>query len=374
MCYRELTFYWEVMGIVVGLCLAVAAGSAGCGRSSILRSKALNDNTASDEIALEMQSPAKWTEYQDSQGRVTKLLAYHGRLDRNSMERLKGNYADVCELVCQECTGLTAETLEAVAELSNLRRLAILNSPLPETALEGIAKIRHLQSLQLVNCGLKGDRAQLLQQLALEELEVTDRDLSPEAASKMSAIAALKVLRVGSPGVNITDLVGAAGHNNLEELDVRHCRAVDGWIDLVCQIPHLKRLYFDGRILNDSIVEGLTKIQTLEALDLSSSPITDEGLARLAQLPNLAELILRNCEKLSDGALDVLARFPKLAHLDISESAISGEALPRLIPLTSLSELTVHQMQLRGGRSAGLQRFREARPDCAVNVEQDLMF
>ncbi|GIW95848.1 MAG: hypothetical protein KatS3mg110_3889 [Pirellulaceae bacterium] len=355
------------LGLGLAVTLLVVAG---CGRPAAFQPSASNDaglpQASSDEIPV-----AKWTEYRDPDGQVVKLLAYHGRV----ADRLSDlpSRPTVQEVVFQECQGLTADTFASLADFPQLRRLAVLNSPLPEKALEGIGKLAQLRSLQLINCGLEGETAAALSNLPLEELEIMERELAPEAAAVLSAIPTLKVLRVGSSGIEISDLTGIAGHPTLEELDVRICRSGNGWTSLVRQVPHLKRLFFDGRILDEQVLSELTQMPTLEELDLSSSPITDEQLAQLAELPNLRVLSLRNCEKLTEAALEKLAGFPKLERLDISESTIPGAAVPKLIPLKTLNDLTVHQMQLRGDNSA-VEQFRQARPDCTVTIEQDLMF
>jgi len=341
--------------------------NCGCGKS-----QSSNRTVGTPATAGQTTTELKWTTYTDPTGTIVKILCYKESLQPSRLTSLD-SYPSVRHVVFQECSGLTSETLEQLKRLPVLEELSILNSPLEESIVDTLVSLRTLKSVQLVNCGITGTSLEKLAALPLEHVEILDRQLSIEGANAVAKIPTLKSLKLASPGVPLARLEGVVQHPSLEELDVAMCPTGENWVRVVAGIPQLKRVLFDSQSLDEATLAQLVQIPTLEELDLSGSPLGDESLRLLEGRPTLVSLSLKHCKNLSDEALQYVARLPHLKRLNISESSITAEGLHYLVPLRSLQELTIHQMQTRG-RSAALAAFRQARPDCAVTVDQDLMY
>lgn len=349
--------------------ISVVLLGAGCGRGT---KQTLSNAEAGGSAASLGARPVKFTTYTDSEGNVVKLLCYSQRL---SAERLSaaGEFSAVRELFFQECSGFDSAVVRKLQQLTSLEQLSIFNTPLDQSSLDALAELKTLKAVRLINCGLQGKNLNKMATLPLEIVEILDRELTAEVADTVAQISTLKYLKLGSPLVAIADLRSLRQHPSIQEIDLALCETGEQWVPLVASIANLKRCRFNTRKLDDATLAQLVEISTLEELDLSNSPVTNASLRLLGDLPNLKSLTLNNCKNLNDEALLELAKLPRLTRLDISEASITASALEHLIPLASLRELIIHQMQVRGSR-AGLTTFQQARPDCAVTVEQDLMF
>jgi Leucine-rich repeat (LRR) protein len=71
----------------------------------------------------------------------------------------------------------------------------------------------------------------------------------------------------------------------------------------------------------------LATVRQLVELDLSTTQITDAGLAHLKTLPSLARLHLYNCPKITDAGLTHLQELPGLVRLSLQFSKITDEGV-----------------------------------------------
>ncbi len=73
----------------------------------------------------------------------------------------------------------------------------------------------------------------------------------------------------------------------------------------------------DGLLLADALLEEVSRVGHLTALDLEGShAVTDEGIRHLQRLPELRDLNLTGCS-VTDRGLDVLRRLPQLETLKL---------------------------------------------------------
>ena len=107
-------------------------------------------------------------------------------------------------------------------------------------------------------------------------------------------------------------------------------------------LPRLKTLRLSGANFQTGLVNEVARCNKLAALDLSSTPITDEDMAALAKLAGLKSLIV-NDTKLSDESIDSISQMKSLSHFEgenaqFSESGI--QTLESLIPNVRLGTST----------------------------------
>jgi hypothetical protein len=90
---------------------------------------------------------------------------------------------------------------------------------------------------------------------------------------------------------------------------------------------------------SDDDVERLTAIKTLQRLDLSFTYVTDAGVQKLQELPDLKELNLETAEALTDAAASYLRGLKHLEKLVFRGVDITDVGMPNLSALTTLRSL-----------------------------------
>lgn len=121
--------------------------------------------------------------------------------------------------------------------------------------------------------------------------------------------------------------------------------------------------------MTNSGLQKLTKLTKLQSLELSGSRITSEGLA--AVLPawkNLRQLSLWNVEGLDDAIAGPLAELEHLEMLDLSRTPLTDEGLRELANSSSLRRLYVSKTNVT---AAGVDAFREMNSRCWISWNGD---
>ena len=111
-----------------------------------------------------------------------------------------------------------------------------------------------------------------------------------------------------------------------------------------------------GLQLSDLGIAKLAKLKNLKRLNISGARLTPEGLQVLQSLP-LERLSVWASQSLDDAAADVLAGMPTLAHLDMSYTNVGDQGLQRLAKLPNLKALYLTETQVSAG---GGRRVPEA--------------
>lgn len=92
----------------------------------------------------------------------------------------------------------------------------------------------------------------------------------------------------------------------------------------------LRVLHLAHTLVDDSTLHYIAPLKSVEELDISYLPITNNGLKALAPMNQLIELNLTHCKEIDDGAIEIVAKqFPLLRYLDVSSTSISLKALER---------------------------------------------
>ncbi|MEW4490657.1 hypothetical protein AB1L42_21415 [Thalassoglobus sp. JC818] len=119
---------------------------------------------------------------------------------------------------------------------------------------------------------------------------------------------------------------------------------------------------------NDSDLETVSKIETLESLNASNSSITNEGLQHLQKLPKLEYLSLANTS-VDDSAIPTLTELKSLETLVLDGCAVSPEALKALAGLPNLIELSVYDVSIPYKELLQLEDDLGENTDIFINAE-----
>ena len=138
--------------------------------------------------------------------------------------------------------------------------------------------------------------------------------------------------------------VSAERHATDQDIDALRCFPEVTKLDLtVCEVTH-------------------PSPQVIRSQNVGSKEITDKGLAKIAELPALRELVVTPF-KATDAACQSLARNRSLQVLSLAESQITDEGLQRLAAIPTLRKVSIRGTRIT---NAGIEAFHRRRPDVKV--------
>lgn len=120
----------------------------------------------------------------------------------------------------------------------------------------------------------------------------------------------------------------------LEEICLSASELDEGVLEDIGRIKTLKRLdlQYCSNITADGVA-GLAGLENLETLNLQRTAIDDAGLAKIAGLPRLRKLGLKECPYLTGSSWKTLGTFPRLAWLVAFESGLEkGDQKSLILP------------------------------------------
>lgn len=156
--------------------------------------------------------------------------------------------------------------------------------------------------------------------------------------SHLQALINLKTLRL-SGWKGTADTEKSIRLPKLKDLDLSYTKNFVGlqWIAMT----NLRRLTTSSSDLGDEFCIALSApgFERLEELDISSGPVTDQGLVEVGKLLSLTYLRISSCSGVTSKGIAHLTALTKLQSLQMAKSAVNSEAaeyLPFLIGLESV--------------------------------------
>jgi hypothetical protein len=246
---------------------------------------------------------------------------------------------------------ITDAGMPYVARLSGLRYLDLSHTMLGDVGLEHLPELSQLEELRLggdMITGLNLNFLKLLPKL---------KKLSFNGIQRRNAGACW------TPRITDLDLDTIGQLTGLEELDLGvglnlgmgGKPAAPGGGN--CKVT-------GGLQIGDLGLSKLTTLKNLRRLNLSGARLTPAGLNALKALPQLEHLSLWNCSALNDEAAGVLAAIPTLVNLDLSYTPIGDEGLRKLEQLPKLKVLYLTETKVT---PEAVSAFRQSHPDTFVS-------
>jgi serine/threonine protein kinase len=152
---------------------------------------------------------------------------------------------------------------------------------------------------------------------------VTPNSLDGKAISTINEFPNLTTLALRSFRMTTADLLRVNRLQQLENLELHDFKDIDPLLDKLVSSSKLKALALDNCGITANI-KRLASIKQLVFLDLRHNAITDNDLKCLLELPNLRELNLGSCPKLSMQCVATLKRLP-ITSLRMSHRAPAEE-------------------------------------------------
>jgi hypothetical protein len=225
-----------------------------------------------------------------------------------------------------EVRGLGDDAAERLARLPTLRRLAFIRSegrmPLTDTGLAALARLPHLQALELVGAEAVTSRGlrHLLACRELESLAGSDTTLDDAALELLPAMPALRRLDLtGTRTFGARGLAAVARCAAVRELVLVGCTQLEAAdVAGLGRLTSLTKLDLTraGRAAGDVALQGLRSLAELRELRLAEGAITAAGAPAFASLGRLTTLDLSGNDRLASDGLRWLPASLEVLHLD----------------------------------------------------------
>lgn len=112
-------------------------------------------------------------------------------------------------------------------------------------------------------------------------------------------------------------------------------------------LPALTDIDLSGKKLDDESFAQISKITSLEILQINGTPITDTGLNHLTALPRLKALYMAGCANLTPAGLSAIGQMPAIEDVMLnSVSAVNNESVALMSTARTLRHLHMNHCSL----------------------------
>jgi len=132
-------------------------------------------------------------------------------------------------------------------------------------------------------------------------------------------------------------LVHVAALEELSDVDLSNANIDDEGLRLIMHLP-LRRLWLQETKITDASAQTISKIHSLNFLQLNATTLSDSFLEQLEPLPQLENLGLRGTRVTSVG-MKHLSRHPKLKLLDVYSTEVDDSGVAHLVDCQSLTDV-----------------------------------
>ena len=150
-------------------------------------------------------------------------------------------------------------------------------------------------------------------------------------------------------------------------IDFYNCDNIADTIPLLDELPTIERLNFSSLPVTDEMLAHLKGLNNLKQISLTETPVEGEGLVHLAGL-NRLEVLSLNGSKITDASLVHLSGLPSLRVLGLYRTAITDEGLSHLEGLKGLQSL---QLSGPGVTAEGIENLKQSLPEVDITYRAD---
>jgi len=102
-------------------------------------------------------------------------------------------------------------------------------------------------------------------------------------------------------------------------------------VNALAEIKDLRHLLITAPTINNEVVEKVAKLPELQILCLRNTPLSDEQIAMFANHPKLESIFANGRNLSTDKVLQVIATMPKLDHMDLRDAKATQSAVTRFL-------------------------------------------
>lgn len=290
------------------------------------------------------------------------------KISNSMVSKLLSRLPNLRHLNMEKCRRISDAGLTSLSQLTNLEFLDLSGTQITEkTVCDQIAFLPSLTSLGLSGGGPGSDKAALslrgltnLQHLCMgtgslgndvcrlisEHTQLTSLVLPfAEIAHQLAWFTSLRNLSLLDVSLNahIDDdvLASISSMVGITSLDLSRTDVTDSGIASIQGFTNLVSLNLNSVNIGDIACNYISEFKMLTSLQAVYGRITDAGIAKLAELPELRLLKISFCELISDIGIQCLADCVQLRSLDIGSKQITNAGILSLTRLTNLTTLAM---------------------------------
>ncbi|QDS90867.1 Leucine Rich repeats (2 copies) [Rosistilla ulvae] len=255
-------------------------------------------NDSGSVIALKANSPA----LTDAAAPYLAKLHFLQRIDLNQSGVGDGAMAAISELpelksIYLNQTGVTSKGIAALASCGTIEELTLSQCPIDDEALVAIAKMKHLKLLDLSKTAITNTGMSHLETLTrLHTLYLRETSVTGDGFAMLRNSSELRLVDLGDSQID------------------------QATIEALRFFPRLDRLHLGHTMLTDTMLPEFLEIlidscPELRGLAIQQTPLSDvavEPLKRLAELPNLAVVDLRDTKITKSAYLQLTQAVPEV--------------------------------------------------------------
>lgn len=280
-----------------------------------------------------------------------------GMFDPEALDRFEAarprRDEDVTELWLAHCP-ITDASVDALLGLKKLRSLGLDSTRVTGAGLARLAALPNLTSLSATGIRLTPDDLAAFRDRPALSLRA-DFDRSDAGLRRYRDAGVLHLLcdypaDPERPG------------RTVRTLDLSGAPVTDAGLAALAELTLLERLRLNNTAVTDDGLKHLAVLPGLVALDLDGTRVTGPGLRHLAGLTWLERLDLSGTDVGDAGVKELLA-LQRLRRLNLASTGVTDAGLEDLAKLAGLKEV-----ELFGNRTTleGVERFRAARPEVSM--------
>ncbi len=202
-----------------------------------------------------------------------------------------------------------------------------------------------VEALTALGAKTKTDSDGLIIEVNLRNTDANDETLKTIATLQNVKSLLLNDLEIGDDGLEaIKDVSWPIGN-----LDLRGCPVSNTGLSHLTGLSSLKALRLSGSnssaSVDDDGMASVAQLPNLKVLSLDKLWVSEIGIEQLLPLKNLSELYLAETT-IGDDAPAMFSKLPALRKLRLARNQISNEGLKHLAGLTELVELDLSEISL----------------------------
>lgn len=240
---------------------------------------------------------------------LTSLNLSLTRVTDQGMQELR-NVPGIVDLDLRFAEFVTDEGIAAIKNWKHLKRLVLHGTKVSDTALDHIAGITTLETLDVGSV--------MLTDVSLERLTVLPNLKALSIGGNELGDAGLQALRQ-MPGLTFLDLSGRQGTDS----NIWSINMSDVGLEAIVTLTQLRELRFGCNSIGVGS-EG-TRFATVSAMS-----VTPGRLQKMKTLTKLQRLKLEGCDRIDDEAAGILATFPSLEEVDLKGTSVTTKGLAAL--------------------------------------------
>ncbi|WP_435005197.1 hypothetical protein P12x_003092 [Tundrisphaera lichenicola] len=195
------------------------------------------------------------------------------------------------------------------------------------------------------------------------KLDLEAATISDDALEYFKSLGSIRELWIGETAITDAGLAKLVLHHpRLDTLSLQGTKVTQVGLAELAKLPLLTDLLLNSTETNDKGLEKLATVKSLEDLGLRGTKVTSEGLMHLKRLPKLAKIRLYYTG-VDDTGVKLLSEIPTLSLVDLSMTKITDVSLDYLARLPRLDDLDVTANKIS---PEALKAFQQTHPKCTI--------